>query len=66
MQYWPEFGTVSGNVFLHGYWQSELYFRHIRPVILSDFSVRNMLADRNEAIAGLIRACNSVSVPSIL
>jgi hypothetical protein len=35
---------VVGDVYLHGFWQSEKYFRGIRQTILSDFTLRATLS----------------------
>uniref|UniRef100_A0A832DRW5 Alpha-1,2-fucosyltransferase n=1 Tax=candidate division WWE3 bacterium TaxID=2053526 RepID=A0A832DRW5_UNCKA len=50
------------NIHLHGYWQSEKYFKDIRETILEDFTPVHPLSGRNQKVLEEIERSNSVSV----
>ena len=54
--------SVSGNVYLKGYWQSERYFADIAETIRQEFAVTAPLSGRNAELAGHIQECQSVSL----
>jgi len=54
--------TQPDNVYVEGYWQSELYFVDISEIIRQDFTLRTPLTDKNRELADEIRAVNSVSL----
>jgi Glycosyl transferase family 11 len=58
----PEILDAPDNTYLVGYWQSEKYFKAAESVIRKDFSFRPPLRGRNEELANVIRATDSVSV----
>jgi hypothetical protein len=58
----PEFLSVSGDVYLEGYWQSERYFASVSDVIRREFSARNPLRGRDDELARTLEAENAVSV----
>ena len=58
----PKILDLRGNIHLHGYWQSEKYFKDIRPTILEDFTFVRPLNNRNQRIFDEIKKTNSVSV----
>lgn len=60
--YWPDFFSLSNNVYLRGYWQSEKYFEQIADVIRSDFEFSSLLMGKNNDIASLMCKTHSVSV----
>src|SRR3989344_779841 len=49
----PRILTMTGDVYLEGYWQSEKYFSNIRNVLLKEFAPKN-LDERARASAALI------------
>jgi hypothetical protein len=53
---------VQGNVYLHGYWQSEHYFRPIQQIIRKEFEFRSTLTGINYELKKKISNCNSVSI----
>jgi len=53
---------VRNNAYLSGYWQSEKYFRDIRPTLLQDLSPRQPLEGKNLELAGEISRTESVSI----
>ncbi len=58
----PKILKLKRDVHLHGYWQSEKYFRDIRETILEDFTFTPPLNSRNQKILEKIKKTNSVSV----
>lgn len=51
------------NVIFDGYWQSELYFKHLEREIRNDFKFRNELLGKNKKISLIIeKSNNSVSL----
>jgi hypothetical protein len=60
--YWPEIKNVSSASYLHGYWQSEKYFRQIASVILADFTFKIPFTSRNAELADHIKQVDAVSL----
>lgn len=60
--YWPGLCNVPVPSYLAGYWQSERYFADVKQTIRADFTFRNHMTDRNQALAKEISAVNSVSL----
>jgi len=58
----PYLLDASDNIYLQGYWQSELYFADIAEILRKEFQVRTPLAGENLRIAAAIKNCCSVSV----
>ena len=54
--------TTRRNIYLQGYWQSEKYFRDIRPMLQRDLTVKTEPDAANAAMAGRIRRVESVSL----
>lgn len=49
------------NLYLDGFWQSEKYFRNIRPILLNDFSLKNA-STRFQSLAKQMNSSNSVCI----
>lgn len=61
--YWPELCESARNgSFLHGYWQSEKYFRAHAQIIREDFIFKSPLSGRSLEVARLIQQSLSISV----
>ena len=58
----PSILTLSDNVYLDGYWQSERYFADAADHIRSDFTIRTAPDGRNGEVAAAINECAAVSV----
>jgi len=54
--------SLSDNIYLDGYWQSEKYFLDISDIILKEFTVKSSQTDKNKELAKLITSCNAVSI----
>jgi hypothetical protein len=61
-RYWPGFETLTGDVHLVGYWQSEKYFKEIRSTLQRDFSVARKSTGKNRELADRIGATSAVSL----
>lgn len=61
-RYAPHFETLSGDVGLDGYFQSERYFLAVRPSLRKEFRPRAPQSLRNARLAEAIRAAPSVSL----
>ncbi|MFH1708611.1 MAG: alpha-1,2-fucosyltransferase [Planctomycetota bacterium] len=55
-QFDPAILQLPDDVYLEGYWQSELYFRAIADIIRAEFTVKAPLSGRNAEVAAMIRA----------
>lgn len=53
---------LKENIFLHGYWQSEKYFKGISRVIRDDFKIKKPVKNSNLDLADAIDRSESVSV----
>lgn len=58
----PSVLRLHDNVYLEGYWQSEMYFKDIEGIIREEFSFRVEMDALNRQIAETIRNTNSVSI----
>jgi hypothetical protein len=58
----PQTATLSGNVYLNGYWQSERYFKPIKTILFEEFRLKSALQGKNKKLAEQINACRSVSL----
>lgn len=50
------------NVYLKGFFQSEIYFQDIRQTLLDSFSIRNDVGEKNKQVASLMQNKESVSI----
>jgi hypothetical protein len=57
-----KFRTLSGNVYMEGYWQSPLYFEAISEVIRNDFSFSSPIGEQSESVHEQISKSHSVCV----
>ncbi len=53
---------LRGDVYLDGYWQSPRYFEAIRPLLLSELTLKTGFSAPGAAYAADIAACTSVSI----
>ena len=53
---------LKGNLYLDGYWQTEMYFKSIRNELLDDFEIKSSPSGENSSMLDLICKSNSVSV----
>lgn len=60
--YQPQFGNYGRNTYLEGFWQSELYFKSIRPILLQEFSLKAGLPDVLLQLANMMNMSESVSL----
>ncbi|RIZ69486.1 MAG: alpha-1,2-fucosyltransferase [Methylococcales bacterium] len=60
--YWPDFFNLTGDCYLYGYWQSELYFKAIESVIRQDFTFREPLKEHNAELALEMATIQAVSL----
>jgi hypothetical protein len=60
--FWPDFFSLKQNSYLHGYWQSEKYFKSIESEIRKELSFKRPLFGENELIANQIAGDNAVSL----
>lgn len=56
----PDVLRLGENVYLDGYWQSYKYFKNIESDIRQEFTFKNQLDERNQALAEEIQSNNSV------
>ena len=54
--------SVTGNILLEGYWQSEKYFADIADIIRREFTLKASPDSANEALANLIESMSAVSI----
>ena len=60
--FWPDFFSLKPNSYLHGYWQSEKYFKSIESEIRKEFSFKKPLFGENELVANQIARDHAVSL----
>jgi hypothetical protein len=48
------------NIYLHGYWQTEKYFKDIENILRLDFTFKNKIGENTRAIVQKINNCNAV------
>jgi hypothetical protein len=59
----PEVFRYTGNVYLHGFWQSEKYFKNIEGMIRSELSLKDSLSQKTIEVLKEIRTKkNTVSL----
>lgn len=58
----PAFFSLSDNVYLDGYWQSERYFANYEDVIREELTLRTPLSGKNLEVAEAMRGVNAVSL----
>ena len=58
----PGILALRGDMYLHGWWQTEKYFSDIREILLNDFSLRNPFTGTNSETAEKIKNSESVSI----
>lgn len=57
-----DFLELKGNVCIEGWWQTEKYFKDIRPILLKEFSYKKTLSAKNQQILEQINTTSSVSL----
>lgn len=62
INYQKQFFKFPKNTYLDGFWQSELYFSSIKPVIIKDFELTKNIEGENLQWLNLIQSTNSVSI----
>lgn len=60
--YVPACNDLGGDVYLHGYWQSERYFLDQAKTIRADFSFRAAMDAQDHAVLDMMRAAPSVAI----
>lgn len=60
--FWPKFFSLNSSSYLHGYWQSEKYFKSIVKVIRGDFKFRKPLVGKSLIVANQIDTINAISL----
>ncbi len=60
--YWNQFDRLVGDVYLHGYWQSEKYFNKYSDVIRKDFVFKETLSTANQSFSNQIIQTNAISL----
>jgi hypothetical protein len=58
----PTILTITGNVYLQGYWQSEKYFKDIESDIRKELTIRHEPDPINSALGTAIQSASSVSL----
>lgn len=58
----PKVLNAPENAYIHGYWQSEKYFKDAETALRRDFTFKNSEGDKYEEILNEINNSNSVSV----
>ena len=56
------FNIKTNDLILHGYYQTEKYFKKYRNEILADFEIKGFLKPETEAMLSKIRSTNAVSI----
>ncbi|WP_412050990.1 alpha-1,2-fucosyltransferase [Hoeflea sp. Naph1] len=62
LAYNERIGTIAGECYLHGYFQSQRYFDDIVPTLWNDLSFREAISGDNASMAERIQGMPSVSV----
>lgn len=62
--YWPGINEIHRSVYLHGYWQSEQYFKDVEEQIRKDFEFDTELDDKDMAVLEQMKKqpCASIHV----
>ena len=58
--YYSELITMKGNIYMDGYWQSEMYFKDIENIIRKEFTIKTTLTNEANEMLGKINNTNSV------
>ncbi|MEK7621575.1 MAG: alpha-1,2-fucosyltransferase [Patescibacteria group bacterium] len=53
---------IKGSFYLHGWFQTEKYFKDIREIILKDFTVQRHPLDKNKEVAKKIATTHSIGI----
>lgn len=61
-KFYPDFFQIKPPVYLHGYWQSEKYFKPFEEQIRKDFIFRDKPGQQAQYLAEQIKKCTSVCV----
>lgn len=62
MRYDPSIRKIPDNSYIHGHWQSEIYFKEIEDSIRKEFVVKTVQSGSNAVMANKIFNSNSVSI----
>jgi hypothetical protein len=54
--------NLHGNIYLHGFWQNENYFKDIAHILRKDFTFKTQPGELNQKMINQINAANSISV----
>lgn len=60
--YWGEVNNLTGDIYLDGYWQSEMYFREYADEVREDFTFKLPMTKVNAELAKQISQVNAVSL----
>ncbi|MGB1318567.1 MAG: alpha-1,2-fucosyltransferase [Flavobacteriales bacterium] len=58
----PELNQLSGNVYLDGYFTSELFFKDYAAIIRQELTLRNPMNEENLGWTKVMQSCNSVCI----
>jgi hypothetical protein len=58
----PEVMSVKDGTYLEGFWQTEKYFKDIRPIILKDFTLKNGFSPAGQAFADEMNRTESIAL----
>lgn len=58
----PRFNSIKGDIYLDGYWQTELYFKAYESVIRDDFKIITPPTQKNLEVLREIRSSTSISL----
>lgn len=58
----PVFFTLSGNVYLQGYFQSKKYFASIQDIVRQEFSLEHLVSESVKRMAESLRQQTSVAI----
>ena len=61
-QYWQGLNSIVDNAYIHGYWQSEFYFKDIANIIKNDFTFRVLRDQLDDPVIFKMRESPSVSI----
>ncbi len=61
-RYDPNFKYIKNNTYLDGYFQSEKYFKNIRPSVMRKFEILDKISDKSKDLIGLTKKYDSVSI----
>lgn len=58
----PTVLNSKNNTYLNGYWQSEKYFNSVREVLLSDFTLKAQVQDKNQLLSEKCKSNNTLAI----